>query len=513
VRVFSFLEPELTALTAIKYHSTKADGSDNSGGKVFTYVAGTTTPQATYTTAALTTPNTNPVILDSTGRASIYLDPALSYKFVVTDSADVAVPEGTVDNWQGDALRADLASTAAGKGPALLGFAQTGDAGAVDRTLLEKLREIVSRADYNTDGDFSSAKGNKPNIDGLGNLDAKVTRAGAALQENLSSALNDIPAGPRDSIIYVNATSVRVSRNHAPMGGFRVRGHYTRGRAPTFAMPASKAASTSSNLGAESAVHTENWYAVFACANSGDGAAVLRLMPFLRAGTVSGSNVPLIKAGEGVHALTATTYAWGGTNNLANTDCLVISEAGAFSGRVTTITANVSGQVTLQTIGTVGAYDFLLPAPPGFAYYVYLGCFYFDTAEVRNIADAGSVVKAKMVNLADPNFTSGGAVALAVELRCGGYISPLATAVVMKDTHTVSTASTGTHAGYFWHDSSSHEINQNFEQKTNAGNMTVTYDGIELPFSQWQSIWYSTGGTLAASRSDASLEIKGWIEP
>lgn len=118
----------MSALTAIKYHSTKADGSDNAGGLLHTYVAGTTTPQATYTTSALTTPNANPVVLDSTGRASIWLDPALAYKFVATDSAGVAVPDGTVDNWGPEptsALAADLASTDSGEGSGLLGHSAT----------------------------------------------------------------------------------------------------------------------------------------------------------------------------------------------------------------------------------------------------------------------------------------------------------------------------------------------------------------------------------------------------
>jgi hypothetical protein len=331
--------------------------------------------------------------------------------------------------------------------------------------------------------------------------------------KSLQATDGDIAAGPRDAVVYVSSTSVRVFRAQATMGGFRFRGQYTKNRAPTFAMPASKVASTSGNLGAESAVRTENWYAVFACADSGDSVASLRVMPFLRAGTVSGSNVPLIKAGESVHALTAQTYAWSSTNNLASTDCLIISEGGVFSGRVTTITANSSGQVTLAAVGSVAAYDFLLPAPPGFDHYVYLGCFYFDTAEVRNIADAGSVVKAKLVNLTDPNFTASGAISTAVRLRFGGYISPLATAVVIKDTHTLSTSSTGAHAGYYWHDSSDHEIAQNYESKTSTGNETFVWDGIELPFSQWQDIWYLTGGGLAASRSGATIEIKGWIEP
>jgi parallel beta-helix repeat protein len=86
-------------LTAVKFHSTLASGADNAAGRVYTYAAGTTTPQVTYTTPSAGTPNANPVILDGTGRASIYLDQSLSYKFVCQDSAGASVPDGTVDNW------------------------------------------------------------------------------------------------------------------------------------------------------------------------------------------------------------------------------------------------------------------------------------------------------------------------------------------------------------------------------------------------------------------------------
>jgi hypothetical protein len=70
-----------------------------SGGKIFTYSAGTTTNQATYTSAAGTIAHTNPIILDSAGRVpsgEIWLTDSLQYKFVIKDSADVLI--GTYDN-------------------------------------------------------------------------------------------------------------------------------------------------------------------------------------------------------------------------------------------------------------------------------------------------------------------------------------------------------------------------------------------------------------------------------
>lgn len=55
------------------------------GGKLFTYQAGTTTPQATYIDSTQTTPNTNPVVLNFRGEAFVWLDPTLTYKFILQD--------------------------------------------------------------------------------------------------------------------------------------------------------------------------------------------------------------------------------------------------------------------------------------------------------------------------------------------------------------------------------------------------------------------------------------------
>ena len=69
------------------------------GGKLYTYVAGTTTPQATYSDAALSVANANPVILDANGEASIYCGP-VSYKLVLQDSTGAEI--WTFDNYSPD---------------------------------------------------------------------------------------------------------------------------------------------------------------------------------------------------------------------------------------------------------------------------------------------------------------------------------------------------------------------------------------------------------------------------
>lgn len=77
------------------------DGTVLSGGKLYTYAAGTTTPKATYTTSTGNIAHANPIILDSSGRVpggEIWLLPS-TYKFVLNTSADVLI--ATYDNITG----------------------------------------------------------------------------------------------------------------------------------------------------------------------------------------------------------------------------------------------------------------------------------------------------------------------------------------------------------------------------------------------------------------------------
>jgi hypothetical protein len=77
------------------------NGVPLTGGKLYTYAAGTTTPQATYTSSSGVTAHTNPIILDSAGRVpggEIWLA-APSYKFILNTSTDVLI--ATYDNIRG----------------------------------------------------------------------------------------------------------------------------------------------------------------------------------------------------------------------------------------------------------------------------------------------------------------------------------------------------------------------------------------------------------------------------
>lgn len=126
------------------------------GGRIYTYVSGTSTPSTTYKDAANAQPNTNPIILDSRGEASIYLDDDVEYKFIVQSSSGSLIftqdpVYGAIWPDNGKKLRIDLADPT--KGASLVGFIQSGP-GAVSRTVQEKLEELpVYLSDFGAFGD------------------------------------------------------------------------------------------------------------------------------------------------------------------------------------------------------------------------------------------------------------------------------------------------------------------------------------------------------------------------
>jgi len=69
-----------------------------SGGQLFTYIAGSTTPQATWVDSTQNVQNPNPIILNSAGRPpnEIWLQNGSAYKFILKDSANNTL--GTWDN-------------------------------------------------------------------------------------------------------------------------------------------------------------------------------------------------------------------------------------------------------------------------------------------------------------------------------------------------------------------------------------------------------------------------------
>lgn len=91
------------------------------GGRLYTYAAGTSTPKATWSDAAGTTPNANPIILDSRGEATVFWSGA--YKVELRDSANAVI-------WSVDQFVAADTSVITPDGRATLPSATTVDLGA-----------------------------------------------------------------------------------------------------------------------------------------------------------------------------------------------------------------------------------------------------------------------------------------------------------------------------------------------------------------------------------------------
>lgn len=111
----------------LKYQFFDDNGDPLAAGKVYTYAAGTTANQATYTDYGGLSANTNPVILDAAGRANIWLDETLSYKLKVNNSLDVTqyttdnvtgALAGSVPKWNANTTYAagDIVADASGEG-------------------------------------------------------------------------------------------------------------------------------------------------------------------------------------------------------------------------------------------------------------------------------------------------------------------------------------------------------------------------------------------------------------
>jgi hypothetical protein len=80
-----------------KFRASDSRGRPLSGGKLHTYIVGTTTEKPAYSDYNYNTQHTNPIVLDADGEATIYL--LGPYKLILKDSNDVEI--WTMDNVYG----------------------------------------------------------------------------------------------------------------------------------------------------------------------------------------------------------------------------------------------------------------------------------------------------------------------------------------------------------------------------------------------------------------------------
>lgn len=153
----------LSSMAGAGWQFFNNDGVPLAGGKIETYLAGSTTPATTFTTSSASVANSNPIVLNAFGRLDneVWVASGAAYKFVLKDASNNLI--GTYDNLPGindqtavDNLTANLANNSdPAKGDALIGFRQSGPSGnltsAVGRTVHQKLQEFVSVLDFGAD--------------------------------------------------------------------------------------------------------------------------------------------------------------------------------------------------------------------------------------------------------------------------------------------------------------------------------------------------------------------------
>jgi hypothetical protein len=136
----------LSALAGSGQQFFDNNGNPLSGGKLWSYQAGTTTPQTAYTTVSGNVAHTNPIILNSAGRVAtgqIWLTAGENYKFSLFTSTDALI--ATWDNITG------INGTGIATDASLVGYLPAG-VGTVATDVQAVLRETVRAVDFGING-------------------------------------------------------------------------------------------------------------------------------------------------------------------------------------------------------------------------------------------------------------------------------------------------------------------------------------------------------------------------
>ena len=165
------------------------NGNPLSGGLLYTYLAGSTTPQTTYTTSAGNVPHSNPIVLDAAGRVpnEVWVTNGISYKFLLADSTNNTI-------WTKDDITAPYAGNI---------FYNQGSSGAVDRTLTNKLQDVVSVKDFGAVGNGVS-NDTTAFVNALAAANQVTVPAGTYVLNNLTIAAGECLVMDRGGLLSIN---------------------------------------------------------------------------------------------------------------------------------------------------------------------------------------------------------------------------------------------------------------------------------------------------------------------
>lgn len=137
--------------TSPRYKFFDDNGNPAAYYLLYTYAAGTLTPQTTWADQGQAAANPNPIILDASGECLIWVENGKEYKFVLKTPGGAII--STTDNISGNSTSV-IDGISAPSGSSLVGFIQAGS-GAVSETAQDKLREVVSVRDFGAKADGS----------------------------------------------------------------------------------------------------------------------------------------------------------------------------------------------------------------------------------------------------------------------------------------------------------------------------------------------------------------------
>jgi hypothetical protein len=163
ISILSFLPlagqtlPSAVPMPSSEVQFVDANGLPLAGGKLYTCMAGLScpgNPQATYTDSTATVQNTNPIILDSAGRAQIWIG-SQAYRLVLQDAN--GVQQWTQDNVEDTTLYFVNYVKTAGTAT-LISYTAPGP-DTVQQTVAQKLANVVSVLDYGAKCDATTTDG------------------------------------------------------------------------------------------------------------------------------------------------------------------------------------------------------------------------------------------------------------------------------------------------------------------------------------------------------------------